>query len=125
MPDGRQDEALEAWDRVASFMECQDGFVSGRWPQTSWRDHDDTGRLAREDRSMADEARTLTLRFEVGTELAGTIAGGGEEIGFTGWIELASLIDRLRPRTLEGGCDAALTTPPHRHSEPPVAPAGS
>jgi heme oxygenase (mycobilin-producing) len=35
VPDDRLDEALEAWDRIAAFMERQDGFVSARLHQTA------------------------------------------------------------------------------------------
>jgi len=75
---------------------------------------------------MADERRTLTIRFEpAGEQIAGTIGAEGEEFGFWGWIELASLIDRLRTSGPEGGPDAAVSPRPGRPGEPRGAPAGS
>jgi hypothetical protein len=58
---------------------------------------------------MANQPGTLTIRFEAGAEpIAGTIVADGEELAFTGWIQLASLIDRLRPT---GGARGGTTAP--------------
>jgi heme-degrading monooxygenase HmoA len=35
VPDDRIDEALEAWERIATFLERQDGFVSARLHRTA------------------------------------------------------------------------------------------
>ena len=74
-----------------------------------------------------DEPRMLTIRFEPGAEpVAGAIVADGRETAFAGWIQLASLIDRLRPRALKEELpDGAVKPTPVRSPEPPEALAGS
>ena len=76
---------------------------------------------------MAGEPSTLTIRFEPGVEpIAGAIVADGEELIFSGWLQLASLIDRLRPKALpEDRRESPLNPRAPRPPRPPEALAGS
>lgn len=70
------------------------------------------------------ESTTLTIRLEPeASPISGVVVAGGEEESFTGWIELATLIEAVH-RTAPG-TDPVPNEAPGSSPTPPAAARGS
>ena len=78
-----------------------------------------------EEATSTDSGLTLTIRLDPAAgPISGVLVAGGSPRPFSGWIQLAALIDSLRPLpdAGQGAVTEGLKSPPRSSSSPPRAP---